>query len=120
MLDEYDIGESPYEEQCAQVGSPDYQARARLELKHFKRMMETLHPVPEDVKGWYKVKANPHDFGTYYSLAAVFDYDYEESEEWAAQAENKVPEYWDEEARLALAQYSADKFHEENPQWRDR
>jgi len=98
MRDYITLGSSPVNEDCAQVGSEDYYLKSRAELVELTRMMETIHPQPGN-GAFYAVKAFQHDFGTYRELCAIFDDDDPEQAEWAYQAEELVPEDWDEEAK---------------------
>jgi len=104
MKDYIDLASSPLNEDCAQVGSPDYHERSRLELRELKRMMEAVHP--SSIPGaYYAAKTFPHDFGSYSELCAIFDDEDEAAAEWAYEAEDHVPDDWDEEATLALSAY---------------
>jgi hypothetical protein len=40
----------------------------------------------------------PHDFGTYYDVAVIYDDESEESQEWMLKVEGELPMNWDEEA----------------------
>lgn len=103
MRDYITLGSSPLDEDCAQVGTDEYQQRSRAELQQLKRMMQDIHP--EIALGYYTVKAFPHEFGTYHELCAMFDDDYEATVNWAFEAEDTVPAKWDDQARIALAKY---------------
>ena len=71
--DTLSIGSTPYGEDCAQVGSTeyDYATRARAECKAFMQQIAKHYPEPDN--GYLKIKANPHDFGTYHELVIVYD-----------------------------------------------
>lgn len=98
--DTLSIGSAPYGEDCAQVGATeyDYATRARAECKAFMQQIAKHYPEPEN--GYLKIKANPHDFGTYYEVNAVYDMDDTEACDWALRVENDtlhVLEYWEPE-----------------------
>jgi hypothetical protein len=96
-MDYIHIGSSPVEEDCAQVGSPDYATRARAECKRFAAQIMRHYPEPEN--GYLKIKSNPHDFGTYYEVVAVFDENDEEATKWAFAVESDekdVLRVWDD------------------------
>ena len=82
------IGPTPHDESCAQVGSPDYSQRARLECDLFMQQIRKHYPEPEH--GYLRIKSNAHDFGTYYEVAAYFDEDDAQSVEWAYDIEGDV------------------------------
>lgn len=99
------IGPVPAGEECAQLGSRDYYERAQKECRAFVRQLKREFP-----DGTFKMKACPHDFGTYYDVFAYFDDGPEESlsdkqvaeRKAAFDAEADCPEYWDEQALQEL------------------
>ena len=103
MRDSLYLGESPYEEECAQVGSDGYGMRAKIEIAAYRDQLvreykrEFGAELPE---GCELVRtSNSHDFGTYYSLEAKYD----DSDEAAANAafwlEGNGPANWDDTAK---------------------
>jgi hypothetical protein len=99
MKDYLYVGPVPSEENCAQVGEDGYGKKARRECNMFANQIERHYPPP--AKGYLQTKANPHDFGTYYEVVAVFDTEDEESVEWAFDVESdpkRVLRTWDEES----------------------
>lgn len=94
------IGPTPHEESCAQVGSEGYAERARRECTLFMEQIRKHYPEPE--YGYLRIKANSHDFGTYYEVAAYFDDEDMESTTWAYDIEGDV--------KGALATWDAE-FH---------
>jgi len=92
--DYIDIGSAPAEEDCAQVGSPDYHARARPECIRFIDLIrKVLGPEPEGAT--LQVKSNPHDFGSYLSVVCYFDDDNEAASDYAYRCESDGPTTWD-------------------------
>ena len=92
--DYIDIGSSPAEEDCAQVGSPDYYTRAKTECARFIALIrKTLGQEPEGAH--LAVKSNPHDFGTYYEVVCYFEEDDEEARKYAFRCESEAPARWD-------------------------
>lgn len=69
----YELETTPCDEDCAQLGhTPDYAVIARCEALVHAAALQAFHgPAPAGTR--FKVKANPHDFGTYYSLAFIID-----------------------------------------------
>ena len=66
MLDYLNLGSTPSDEDCAQVGSPDYQNRANKELDAYKAQLERMFPGLETHKRMeFKKMWFPHDFGSY-------------------------------------------------------
>lgn len=70
----------------AQVGDPDYFAKAKIELRILLEFLHANYPVPNEFasKACFSIKVFNHDFGTYHEVVALFDDQYlttlEESE----------------------------------------
>jgi len=90
MRDFLYIGSAPHQEDCAQIGQPDYEIKGKAECKRFVEQILRYYPLPENGMGYLKIKANPHDFGIYYEVIAIFDDADELSTDWAYAVE------WDE------------------------
>ena len=76
------IGESPYDETCAQLGSDMYMSNASKEGKRFIQQIRNHYGAEPEGARLY-IKSNPHDFGTYLSVECEFIWDpTEENEEY--------------------------------------
>jgi len=107
MLSRYEkleIGSTPNDESCAQVGTEDYYDLAIMEIKAYMHQLQRMFPIPENLQGVvsFVKKSNPHDFGTYYELAIKFPEDNEEAVDYAYNIENNSPANWDEPAKEEL------------------
>lgn len=101
MRDYLSISPTPPEESCAQVGSANYHELARKECNAFiAQLRRQFGPEPAGAR--LAVKANPHDFGTYYDVVCYFDTDLPESEEYAFKIDRELPAEWDAQALEAL------------------
>lgn len=100
-LEKIYIGSSPYEEDCAQVGQPDFHTKSKAELQAFKDQLQRLFPAPEGA--CYQVVWSNHDYGRYGEVCAVFDPSNEEHTDWAYIAEDGCAT-WDDEAKAFLAE----------------
>lgn len=100
MMDYLTLGPTPAEENCAQVGQPDYDRISRIECKVYLDQLRRTFPEPAN--GYFKIKSFGHDFGTYREVCAVYDETDQESCEWAFNAENNSPAEWDDVARALL------------------
>lgn len=98
------IGSTPYDEPCAQVGSINYRQLARAELVAFigqcrralnKQFGDTLLV---DVKG----TSFPHDFGTYHEVVVMYDPNNEQQVQQAFWLESADISKWDDEAKEYL------------------
>ena len=102
MRDYLNIGSSPACEDCAQVGRDDYFDRSRIELRAFKNQLIRVFGEPP-FSAELRIKAFPHDFGTYHEVVCYFDDNEPESMEYAFRMENHAPENWDREALQEIA-----------------
>lgn len=102
MTDWLDIGSSPPDETCAQVGSAEYLRRARRECLIYIRQLRRVCG-PEPTGAHLLVRAHPHDFGTYLSVACSFDDTNITAVNYAYHLESNGPDVWDAEAKLELA-----------------
>lgn len=95
------VGSSPHDEDCAQVGDPDYRSKCKAELHEFKRqLIEEFGEPPAGAT--LKIKAFPHDFGTYHELVVVFNDDIDEAVDYAFDLEDHGITSWDETAKKNL------------------
>jgi hypothetical protein len=98
MREYMDIGSTPHEEDCAQVGSEGYAKRARQECALFAKQIIKHYGEPEH--GYLTIKGHVHDFGTYYEVRVCYDDEDEESTNWAFDIEGDtkgVLTTWDAE-----------------------
>ena len=94
MRDFMDIGSTPSDEPCAQVGEPDYEREARTECAHFIELIrKVLGPEPDGAH--LAVKGFPHDFGQYYEVVCYFEDSDEEARNYAFRCESETPAKWD-------------------------
>lgn len=106
MMDYLEIGSSPRDEECVQVGDGDYVYPMQKECKRFINLLNKLMPIPDDCKCSYFVKSNPHDFGTYYEVAIRFDDEDEKSAAFAYYVDAYYPCLWsDTEVEMQWEEY---------------
>ncbi len=96
------IGASPCEETCAQVGSSDYDTRSRRECLVFRRMLERLFPLADDVPARFAVLSSPHEFGTYREVSVHYEDSDARACDHAYAVEANTPAQWDAIARYEL------------------
>jgi len=98
MRDYLSIGSSPCDEDCAQLGTPDYYERARKECIRFISLIrKACGEEPELSTAQLKIKSNPHDFGTYLDVVVEFDDQDELAVEYALWVESHTPQTWDDD-----------------------
>lgn len=103
--DYFNIGSAPWDESCAQVGSPDYAKRSDLECSTFIEQILRAYPKPENVDARVKIMHFPHDFGYYKEVVVCYKIDDELALEYAIQVENDEKQalvHWDSEAKKRL------------------
>ena len=93
MKDYLNIGSTPPEEDCAQVGSENFYEESMKECKRYIDCLRKFVGV-EPFGAELKVKSFPHDFGTYYEVVCYFDDDIPESLEYALKCEGEGPMTW--------------------------
>ena len=107
------IGTTPTGEDCAQLGSPDYYEKTKIEARVFIKMIERLFPEEMNDSGLsIRLKGFTHDFGTYHEICLGYNVSTEEdedgeiiltsSEQAALTIDNNLPESWDEIALREL------------------
>lgn len=99
------IASSPYGEDCAQLGTEGYEIRARAECEALIAQLKRHYKASHSGRALpcrLVVASNPHDFGTYHDVRAIFEED-SPGETAAYWLESNTPEKWDDEAVQALA-----------------
>lgn len=95
MRDYLDIGSSPCDEDCAQVGELNYREKATKEMRRYIDLIrKKLGPEPEGAS--LGIKWFPHDFGTYGEVVCYFDDDNDKAREYAFKCESDAPSKWDD------------------------
>jgi hypothetical protein len=98
MRDYIEIGSSPTDEACAQLGTdPDFHWKNRIECEVFRKQLRRVFgEEPEGAN--LSIKCFQHDFGRYCEVVCYFDDKIPESEDYAFKLEGDTPERWDSEA----------------------
>ena len=93
MIDYLTLGPTPCEEDCVQVGEPDYMPRAELESERFiKVIRKELGPEPFGAA--LRVKTFNHEFGLYVEVVCYYDDKLDEAVEYAFRCESDAPSCW--------------------------
>ena len=101
-MDCLDLGSAPSDAHCAQLGVDEqYEARARRECR---ALIHQLHRICGDPPpgAHFRITANPHDFGVYYSVTIHFDPNDEDAVVYAYRCDEHSPSEWDLDARSEL------------------
>ena len=95
MMEEWMLGPTPSDEDCAQVGDLDYRSRARKEMTVYVNQLARTFPDAIDKGISFRPRFFSHDFGSYGEVCMSFDDTDEEVFELARFIDMNVPENWD-------------------------
>lgn len=91
----------PCEEEGPSVGEDNYRSLCMRNGRVFMRQLTRQFGEPPGGARLI-IKANPHDFGTYYTVDCVFDSGSQQECEYAFKLERECPARWDTQARQEL------------------
>lgn len=107
MMDSIDLGATPANEKCAQVGSADYYERAKLECQVYRRQLLRLYKaehsdaeLPDGCS--LRITNHPHDFGTYHEVSVRYNDSSLVALAAAFWFDANLPGHWDEDAQKEL------------------
>lgn len=93
MREYLELGSTPSDENCAQIGDSDYLAKVSEECKKYIFLLEKCFPdLPEEV--CFRRKSFPHDFGDYFEVVVCYNSNSDKQESAAYFVENNLPETW--------------------------
>jgi hypothetical protein len=99
-----ELGSTPYDEDCAQVGSVEYNKYARKEMEIYINQLDRMFPDAESKGIDFKIKWFNHDFGRYGEVCAYWNTDDEIADEYVYIIESDLPSNWDEQAKQELSE----------------
>lgn len=88
-----ELGTTPYDEPCTQVGSPNYHTLAGEECTRYIALLRELFG-PEPTGARLAIKTFPHDFGSYLEVVCHYDEAQPESIDYAFRLDNNLPATW--------------------------
>lgn len=101
MTDTLELGPTPTDEACEQLG-PSYDAhQAMRECRAFVAQLRRAFG-PEPFGARLAITSNAHDFGVYREVAVKYDDESELASAYAYQLEAGTPERWDADAKAEL------------------
>lgn len=114
-----EFGPVPYDEQAAQSGTDGYTPRARQECQRLIELLrEKFGPEPEGVT--LQIGSNPHDFGTYYDVRAVYADGDERGHAYGLAIDANVPATWDDAKKVDWREWARTHGFEMEPPTRER
>lgn len=91
--DYIELGPTPAEEDCTQVGDPSYWEKAHDECSRYIELIRNkLGSEPQGAK--LDVKGFNHDFGTYYEVVVRYDHRVKEAVDYAFRCDLEAPSRW--------------------------
>lgn len=105
MVMEYmEIGSSPYDELCAQLGFDNYRKDATKEMDAYINQLNRLFIEARNYGITFKQKWFNHDFGTYGEVCMYWNPENEIANTYVYEIESNLPSNWDEEAKKELGE----------------
>lgn len=94
MKDLVYLGPVPADEQCLELGAPNYEPHAAEQecRRYIELIRRTVGPEPQGAK--LKVKWQEHDLGSYCEVVCEFDDRYQEAFDYAFRCESEAPMKW--------------------------
>lgn len=89
------LGPAPSDEECVQVGSSDYEKRAKEECRAYIAAIRAVCGEPP-AGARLKVERQAHDFGSYFEVVCQFDGNDPGAAAYAAKCDADAPKNWPE------------------------
>lgn len=94
MIDYMDLGSTPCDENCVQVGAPDYAEREPAASARYLAQLRRTFPQAAEYGCSFVRKAFPHDFGTYHDACIRFNGEDDRAVVFAYFVERNLPNRW--------------------------
>ena len=91
-----ELGSTPAEEDCAQVGWENYDTLSMIETKVYKEQLKRTFKLIGGMS--FSIKSFPHDFGSYKEVVVNYDDANEQEVDLAFEIENNQPGKWDKQS----------------------
>ena len=101
MRNYIEIGSTPVNEDCQQLGDGYIPTLAQSECKRFRELIRQVCGMEVGTAS-LGIKANAHDFGTYYEVVCYFSDDDELGQAYAYHVESNAPMNWSDLPGSAL------------------
>lgn len=89
------LGSAPAEEQCAQVGEPNFEERAQNECERYLKLIRDImgkEPYGAELSvKWFGHELSPYG---YPEVVCYWDNDFPDSEDYAFECEERAPVTW--------------------------
>ncbi|MGA7933847.1 MAG: hypothetical protein WCA35_09900 [Kovacikia sp.] len=102
MYESLELGQTPCNEECAQVGKDNYPEQSRKECRVWISQLQREFPKADDIDAHFKISQFTHDLGTYREVVLNYNLNDDRAVKYASQIEQKCPQNWDAKARQDL------------------
>jgi hypothetical protein len=102
-----ELGQAPAEEECAQVGEPNYSVNARRECRSYIQAIRNYLGIEPDGAA-LAIKSFGHEFGQYMEVIVKYDPENEAAAEYAFKCEGKAPATWAEGSVAPPPRYTSE------------
>jgi hypothetical protein len=99
------LGSAPYDERCAQFGTPTYPERSVIECRVFRRMLMRRFPLPPNGSAVLTIERSPRGCDFYREVCV--GYEGRGGATYALKLEGRGPARWDRIARAELIWHCA-------------
>jgi asparagine synthetase A len=97
-----ELGPTPYDMPCAQLGDENYVSKAQKEVKAYLNQLNRMFPeVGNSATLYFDTKWFNHDFGRYVEVVIHYREGHSE-EDVIYKIERSLPDKWDNEALIEL------------------
>lgn len=111
MIDYINIGPTPANEYCAQVGSNYYYEKSKIETKAFLDQLNREFPQVLETKSVrFSIKTFSHDFGSYKEVVLNYDDSNEKEYQMVLDIDKIIPNNWDSDAIYFIKQNTKDEW----------
>jgi ArsR family metal-binding transcriptional regulator len=117
MREYMEIGSTPYDETCAQVGTDNYKEIAEMEIAAYINLLERMFPEASSRNINFKKKWFQHDFGSYAEVCMYWNTDDEEADSYVYEIERNLPACWDRMAKQELGLEETKVESKDNGNW---
>ena len=94
MREYIELGPTPCDEKCQQVGDSFNPTFAAEEMRCYIKLLKQLFPGSTDVRCGFGIKSFPHDFGNYSEVVIYYNSNDQASIDFAFNVENNLPSSW--------------------------
>lgn len=102
-MNEYmELGPTPCEESCAQIGNDNFREQATKEMECYAKQLYRTFPEAIELGIKFKMKWFAHDFGSYGEVCAYWNPDNIGQDEYIYYIDRNLPSHWDEESLKEL------------------